>query len=173
MPMSKRQFRAWKARMEAIRQRRDWDALFALEDSGDFMYCLPDLLYGLAGPEGSPEPLNHPQRVLFLCMTLENCAQCDSLFNFFDEGLSVYGLETAAALEELGAPQSAALLREVLALLPPEGYPVDDYAACRALCGGPFGQAVEQADSRLADYPDGLLSGLYFAYAHAHREEFP
>ena len=34
----------------------------------------PDLLYGLAGPEGSPEPLNHPQRVLFLCMTLENCA---------------------------------------------------------------------------------------------------
>ena len=61
----------------------------------------------------------------------------------------------------------------MLALLPPEGYPVDDYAACRALCDGPFGQAVEQADSRLADYPDGLLGGLYFAYAHAHREEFP
>ena len=69
--------------------------------------------------------------------------------------------------------KSAALRRGVLALLPPEGYPVDDYAACRALCDGPFGQAVGQADSRLADYPDGLLGGLYFAYAHAHREEFP
>lgn len=172
MPMSKKQLRQWKAHMDAIIQDRDWEELFQLEDSGDFAMCLGSLIWTLAGPDNTP-PEGHTQRVLFLCIQVEDCTQCDSLFNFFDEGFSAYGPETAAALEEIGASQSAALLREVLALLPPEGFPAHDRAACRALYDGPFGKAVEKADSCFADYPDGNLGNLYFAYAHAHRREFP
>ena len=172
MPMSKKQLRQWRERMDAIIQNRDWGALFQLEDTGDFALCLDSLIWTLAGPDNAP-PQVHTHRVLFLCIQVEDCVQCDSLLNFFDEGFAAYGREAEKALEEIGAPRSAAALRQVLSALPEGGYPAGDWDACKALYGGAFGQILEQADSTLVDYPDGPMRDLYYAYAQAHREDFP
>jgi len=170
--MSKKRLREWKQRIDTIIQQRDWGALFQLEDPGDFALCLESLIWTLSGPDDAP-PEAHTHRVLFLCILLEDCTQCDGLWNFFDDGYAAYAPEAADALEELGAPKSAALLQDVLSKLPEKGYPAEDRAARQALTVGEFGQAVDRADSALCDYPDGPMSGLYYAYAHAHRDDFP
>ena len=170
--MSKKQLRQWRERIDAIMKNRDWEALFRLEDSGDFALCLSSLIWTLAGPDHTP-PQVRSHRVLFLCIQVEDCVQCDSLLNFFDEGFAPYGPEAVEALEEIGAPKSAAALREVLSALPAGGYPIGDRQACETLYSGPFGRALEQADSILVDYPVGPMRDLYYAYAQAHREEFP
>ena len=171
MPMSKKQLRQWRERIDAIIQNQDWDAMFQLADSGDFALCLTDPLWRLA--DGSPDRLNHPQRVLFLCILLEDCTQCDSLYSFFDEGFGSYGQETAEALDEIGASKSAAILRKVLSKLPEGGFPTEDRVACRALDDGAFGKVLDEANHMLCNYPDGPMCDLYFAYAKAHREDFP
>ena len=172
MPMSKKQLRQWKAHMDAIIQDRDWEELFQLEDSGDFAMCLGSLIWTLAGPDNTP-PEGHTQRVLFLCIQVEDCTQCDSLWNFFDDGFAPYAQETVEALRELGAPKSAAALEQVLAALPEDGYPVENTPACQALSEGEFGKRLEEADHILCNYPDGPMHGLYFTYAKAHRGDFP
>lgn len=172
MPMSKKQLRQWRERMDAIIQNRDWNALFQLEDTGDFAMCLANLIWTLAGPDNAP-PEAHAHRVLFLCIQVEDCVQCDSLLNFFDEGFAAYGPAAVEALAEIGASRSAAALGKVLSALPEGGYPADDEKARRALCDGAFGRVLEQADSVLADYPDGPMRDLYYAYAQANREDFP
>lgn len=172
MPMSKKQLRQWRERIDSIMKNRDWDALFHLEDSGDFALCLSSLIWTLAGPDNAP-PEQHVHQVLFLCIQVEDCVQCDSLLNFFDGGFAAYGPAAVKALEEIGAPASAAALGRVLEQLPEGGYPAGDREACDALYCGAFGRALEQADSVLVDYPDGPMGDLYYSYAHAHREDFP
>lgn len=64
MPMSEKE-----AQMQNIIENRDWDALFAMDDNGDFSWVLEQILWSFVTNREDGDldlsDLNHMQKVLF------------------------------------------------------------------------------------------------------------
>ena len=159
MPMSKKELqKRWaekEAQIQNIVKNRDWNALFAMDENGDFSWTLEQLLWSFVTNrvDGNLDisNLSHTQRVLFLVLELESATQADALLNFFEEGFAIYGREAVQALEEVGASQCAAALNAVVDTLPNGIYPKGD-----------------------KEFWDSIMSGknsdLCRTYAEAHRD---
>ena len=131
MPMSKKELqKRWaekEAQIQNIVKNRDWNALFAMDENGDFSWTLEQLLWSFVTNrvDGNLDisNLSHTQRVLFLVLELESATQADALLNFFEEGFAIYGREAVQALEEVGASQCAVALNAVVDTLSNGIYP--------------------------------------------------
>ena len=100
----------------------------------------------------------------------ESATQCDALPNFFEEGFAVYGRKAVQALEEVGAPQCAAVLRMVVDTLPNGIYPKGDKEFWDSIMTGKNSDIWDKADSVLVDYTDGWFPDLCRTYAEAHQD---
>ncbi len=169
MPMSEKE-----AQMQNIIENRDWDALFAMDDNGDFSWVLEQILWSFVTNREDGDldlsDLNHMQKVLFLVLELENATQADALPNFFEEGFAVYGREAVQALEEVGASQCAVALNAVVDTLPNGIYPKEDKEFWDSIMSGKNSGIWDEADHVLANYTDGWFPDLCRTYAEAHRD---
>ena len=178
MPMSKkemqRQMAEKEAQMENIVKNRDWNALFALDENGDFSWVLEQILWHFVTDrvDGNLDlsNLSHTQKVLFMVLELESATQADSLPNFFEEGFAAYGREAVRALEEVGAPRCAAALNAVVNTLPDGVYPKGDEGFWASIMSGENSDIWDKADRIFVNYTDGRFSDLCYAYAQAHRD---
>lgn len=178
MPMSKkemqRQMAEKEAQMQNIVKNRDWNALFALDENGDFSWVLEQILWHFVTDrvDGNLDlsNLSHTQKVLFMVLELESATQADSLPNFFEEGFAIYGREAVQALEEVGASQCAAALNAVVDTLPNGIYPKGDEEFWDSIMSGKNSDIWDNADSVLMDYTDGWFPDLCRTYAEAHRD---
>lgn len=148
---------------DKIVKDRDIDSLFLLNDNDDFSIALYEILNNQC--DYKPHTLNPTQRVLFLCMHLENAGQADSILGFLQEDFPEYAIEAVIALNEIGATKSAELIRQAVELLPENGSCFFDHAdeSSQTLMG--------KFDSEFSSYPDGLMSDLYRKYADNHRND--
>ena len=141
-------------------------SLFEIENVSDFNLELREVLIfnRPVGDEKFLANLNHPQRVLALCMLLEDYGQTDTILNFFDEFPS-YWDEAVKALAEVGAVKSSELIKRAIELLP------KDRILSTLDWGDLLTDEMSKIDDEFACYPDGLLDPLHKKYAEKHREE--
>lgn len=178
MPISKKEMqRRWaekEAQMQNIIKNRDWNALFAMDESDDFSWTLEQILWSFVTnrADGNLDlsNLTHTQKVLFLVLELENATQADALPSFFEEGFAVYGREAVQALEEVGASQCAVTLNAVVDTLPDGIYPKGDKEFWDSTMSGKNSDIWNKADRVFVDYTDGRFSVLCHTYAQAHRD---
>ena len=178
MPMSKKELqKRWaekEAQIQNIVKNRDWNALFAMDENGDFSWTLEQLLWSFVTNrvDGNLDisNLSHTQRVLFLVLELESATQADALLNFFEEGFAIYGREAVQALEEVGASQCAAALNAVVDTLPNGIYPKGDKEFWDSIMSGKNSDIWDKANSVLVDYTDGWFPDLCRTYTEVHRD---
>ena len=139
--------------------------LFQLTDNWDFAVGLREILANECDGNGQPTNMGHVKRVLFLCMMIEDAGQADMIFNFFDE-FPAYIDEVVDALFEIGAPKSAELIRDAVALLPADGVSITYAEYPREW------DLISEIDAKFADYPDGRMRDLCRKYAEAHKGDF-
>src|SRR5688572_12082684 len=75
-------------RRNKIVEDQDIESLFLLTDNGDFSIALNEILNNRC--DYKPDTLNPTERVLFLCMHLENAGQADTILNFLQEDYPQY-----------------------------------------------------------------------------------
>ncbi len=178
MPMSKKELqKRWaekEAQIQNIVKNRDWNALFAMDENGDFSWTLEQLLWSFVTNrvDGNLDisNLSHTQRVLFLVLELESATQADALLNFFEEGFAIYGREAVQALEEVGASQCAAALNAVVDTLPNGIYPKGDKEFWDSIMSGKNSDIWDKANSVLVDYTDGWFPDLCRTYTEVHQD---
>ena len=178
MPMSKKELqKRWaekEAQIQNIVKNRDWNALFAMDENGDFSWTLEQLLWSFVTNrvDGNLDisNLSHTQRVLFLVLELESATQADALLNFFEEGFAIYGREAVQALEEVGASQCAAALNAVVDTLPNGIYPKGDKEFWDSIMSGKNSDIWDKANSVLMDYTDGWFPDLCRTYTEVHQD---
>jgi hypothetical protein len=116
--------------------------------------------------------LNRAERVVFLIVDLDATATMEGLHGYYHSAAGEWAAEGADALDEIGAHESAAILREVNALFP-GGAPARDREARRDQLAGLPDAALERLEAlgaRFLAYPDGL-GGKLEQYAARHRSE--
>ncbi len=154
----------------AIRQQdkivkdQDIEGLFHLTDNDDFSIVLFQILNNRCA--FNPHSLNSVQRVLFLCMHLENAGQADHILSFLQDDFPEYSKEVIVALNEIGATKSAEIIRQAVALLPENGVSFYECADKKTQ------DLMNKLDSEFSNYPDGLMPDLYRKYAEFHRSNF-
>ena len=139
------------------------ESLFQLTDNEDFSIALYEILNNQCNY--NPDTLNSVQRVLFLCMHLENAGQADHILNFLQEEFPDYADEVVKALFEIGAKKSAELIKQAIELLPQNGtwfFKIADENS-QNLMG--------KLDREFSNYPDGLMCDLYRKYAEKHKSD--
>ena len=148
---------------DKIVKDQDMDGLFQLTDNADFSIALHEILNNQCNY--NPVTLNHTQRVLFLCMHLENAGQADHILSFLQEDFPDYTDEAVKALYEIGATKSAEIIKQAVELLPKNGiwfFKVADENS-QTLMG--------KLDWEFSGYPDGSMRDLYRKYAEKHRND--
>jgi len=150
--------------MDEVIKSGDLSKLFSLSDTVDFSIALMEMLS--AKCDYDPELLNPTQRILFLCIQIENSGQADTILNFLQEDYPAYSQEVVEALKAIGATKSAYYIQEAIGLLPTNGESFFDHATEATQ------QRMMQLDSQFSDYPDGPMPELYRSFAVAHREDF-
>lgn len=137
---------------------KDINQLLALDESDkqDFLLCLMyDFLCNM-----ELNQMNHAQQTLFLAMRLEDTCQADSLPSLSEEEEVFLALpKMQAALEELGAPKTAALIGELIAIVPEGTVPEWEW-----FFSGEQEKVIDRLDGEITDYPDGVMAELYIAY---------
>ncbi len=149
---------------DKIVKDQDIESLFQLTDNSDFSITLHAILNEQSG--GKPDTLNYSQRVLFLCMHLENAGQADSILSFLQEWFPEYASDVVDALNEVGAIQSAEIIKQAVELLPKNGIWFFDHADKNSQV------IMHKLDSEFSNYPDGSMPDLYRKYAESHRSDF-
>ncbi|MBQ7782387.1 MAG: hypothetical protein IJ368_00295 [Oscillospiraceae bacterium] len=148
--------------LEDIISKKDSNALMQLDDNE-----LDDLimkLYYECYSKTDISELNEAQLNIYLCSFLEDCTQADTAYTFIEEGMGRYILRAAAAYDAVGAPETAALVREMAELIPEavlDGEEPDDELMDKLM----------EFDEQISDYPDGIMSKLYREYARKHSAE--
>ncbi|MGN1102363.1 MAG: hypothetical protein ACI4RG_09235 [Huintestinicola sp.] len=148
--------------IEKIISQKDHTALLQLDDDS-LDDLLMQLIYESFG-EAFPERLNDVQMNIYLCSRLEDSVQADTLYSFVEDGMGEYLVRTAEAYENIGAPETAALIRKAAELIPQEvidGEEPDDELLDKLM----------ELDSSIGDYPDGIMRDIYRQYARAHLYE--
>jgi hypothetical protein len=157
------EMRSHLRRRDRIVKEQDIDALFNLDDASDFAIALHQIL--TSRYENGSNTLPPVQLNLFLCMSLENAGQADSILSFLQEWFPQHSSDAVRALNEIGAIRSAELIRQAVGLLPNDGswfFETVDQDS-RVL--------MEKIDRQFSSYPDGMLRDLYRKYADDHRSE--
>ena len=146
---------------DKIVKEQNIDALFQLSDNGDFTIALMEILNNQC--DYDPSTLNHVQRVLFLCIHLENAGQADSILGFLQEDYPDYTEEAVNALNEIGANKSAEIIKHAIELLPKDGTWFYETADKNSE------ELMNKLDSDFSNYPDGRMRDLYRKYAEKYR----
>jgi hypothetical protein len=149
---------------EKIVKDEDIDSLFLISGSDFFSIVLHSILCNRCN--NKPEILNPTQRVLFLCMHLENAGQADSILAFLQEWYPEFTDEVVYALNEISATKSAEIIKQAVELLPKNGSWFFNTADESAI------NLMVRLDREFSSYPDGFLCDLYRKYAEKHRSDF-
>lgn len=111
------------------------------------------------------EALNHEQKVLFLCMSLEGACQADTILSLHEEGIMLQMPEIYEALIEIGAPITASLVKEFINLLPPNTFEdmiLPDWNWFYK--DMEIEDKIRNIDSKISNYPDGSMQTIYYKY---------
>ena len=149
---------------DKIVKDQDIESLFQLPDNDDFSIALYEILNNKC--DYKPDALNPSQRVLFLCMHLENAGQADHILGFLQEDFSEFAGQAVSALKEIGATKSAEIIKQAVELLPNNGSWFFDNADENSQ------NLMSKLDREFSSYPDGLMRDLYRKYADNHRSDF-
>jgi len=149
---------------DKIVKDQDIEGLFLLTDNDDFSIALYEILNNQANYK--PDTLNPTQRVLFLCMHLENAGQADHILSFLQEDFPEYVGKAVNALNEIGAKKSAEIIKQAVELLPEDGSWFFDNADETSQ------NLMSKLDREFSSYPDGPMCDLYRKYANNHRSDF-
>ena len=149
---------------DRIVQEQDIDGLFKLTDNSDFSIALSEILNNRCGY--NPDKLNRTERILFLCMRLEDAGQADHILNFLQEEYPQWTHEVVNALKEIGAINSAEIIGKAIQILPENGSWFFDSADEDSQT------LMRKLDSEFSSYPDGPLTDLYRKYADNYRDDF-
>ena len=160
--------------VDQLMAMRDPEDIFALEDDTDFAIALSSALCDWTNGGESLEVLSTEAQVFFLCNALDAEVNNGGFSAFFYNSTGKWGPETIEALETVGAPQTAELLRQFLAPFPQDPYPRDQEERNELLLELPDSIAddLDALDDAFFAKPDGLLQDLYVAYAREHRDSF-
>ena len=151
-------------RIDRMIQMLDMDATFELEDNRDFASAMNGILDSKC--QGNPASLNHWQRTLYLCIHLENAGQADHILGFLQEDHPEYQEEAVAALNEIGAFESAKIIARAIEILPKDG------SWFFASSDEKSEKLMSALNSQFSSYPDGEMPDLYRRYAEEHRAGF-
>lgn len=160
--------------LEQLMAMRDMDEIFALEDDTDFVTALSSALWDRTESGKHLDAVSPEARVFYLCNALDAEVNNGGFSAFFYNPSGQWGPETIDALETVGAPGTAELLRRFIALLPCDGYPRDIAVRNDVLLEVPdtFDANVGELDDEFYAGPDGSLQALYVTYARDHRDDF-
>ena len=148
------------------------DDVLAHEDPTAFSIALSDLVCERCYDHGF-EALQPAERVAFCVDTLEREVNNGGFSQFFTNSSGDTALETLEALQTIGAPQAAELLRQALAVFPGSRPSRDRDERTE------FIDALDDAtqarlgdlDGRFYEYPDDLTA-LMRKYVQANRSGF-
>lgn len=148
--------------IEKIIQTKDAAQLRALDEM-DLRRCLwrlDEYYYDMPF-----DALNHEQRVLYLCIALEDACQADTILNLEENGLMLRMPEVYDALMEIGALETASLVQAFINLLPENTFrdsklPEWDWF----FEDEERAEEIDNIDGEIADYPDGNMMYLYHRY---------
>ncbi len=152
-----------QAYRDGIVARKDFSALFQLDDNAYFSIVLRGIL--LQMHDNNPDSLNSVQLNLLICMLLEDAGKADSILGFLQEDYPQYSDKVVHALNDIGAIKSSELIREAIELLPSDGSWFYDSASDDEV------KLMHKIDSSFSDYPDGFLCDLYRPYAEKNKEQ--
>lgn len=161
-------------KVKRLMAMRDLDEIFALEDDTDFATALSSALCDWTDYGESLDGLSPEAQTFYLCDILEMQVNNDGFVGFIFESYGQWAPETVDALETIGAPQTADILRRAIALLP-DGVCPRDYTQRNDLLfedEDKYYTAYNALDEEFYAYPDGVLSDLYVTYARDHRDCF-
>lgn len=145
-------------RFQDIMTNQDAAQLRALDES-DLGNFLIDLVYDVLC-KMPLSAMNHAQQTLYLAIRLEDTCQADALPSLSeDEELFRTLPQMQAALTELGAEQTAALIGELIAIVPAGTVPEWEW-----FFADEQKDTINRLDSAISDYPDGNMFQFYLAY---------
>ena len=152
-----------KKMIENILETKNYEQMKSL-DASDLMDCLINLNYDYFNKMPF-ETLNHEQKVVFLCMTLEDVCQADTILSLEEDGLMLQMPQIHDALLEIGAFNTALFVKEFIDLLPENTFKelklpewswfFEDVERK---------QKIENIDSEISNYPDGSMKIIYQKY---------
>lgn len=161
-------------KVDRLMKMRNLDEIFALEDDTDFCIALSSALDDWAEYGEELDRLSPEAQVFYLCDALESKVNNDGIYGFILESYGHWAPETVDALETIGAPKTADILRRAIALLPDGVCPKDNIERETILLDNDdyYSEAYGVLDEEFYACPDGDLQGLYAAYAREHRDCF-
>lgn len=143
---------------DSIILNQDVEGLLALSDS-EKDDLLDRILWHYL-PFKSLNEMNEVQKTLYLASTLEDTCQADALPSLSENPEIFLALpEIKKSYETLGALKTAALLDELISLLPAGIVPEWDW-----FFEGATGEIIERIDSEICNYPDGVMHQIYVTY---------
>lgn len=137
---------------------KDVDGLLTLSEREKEEFLLV-LIYDYLSAKSLHE-MSEVQKTLFLASRLEDTCQADALPSLAEDKEVFLALpEIKTAYEKLEAPKTAALLEELISLVPVGTVPKGDW-----FFEDERKELIFKIDSEICDYPDGPMCRLYIAY---------
>ena len=157
-----------------LNSMRDLDEIFALEGDNEFSIAFSSALEDWTEYGEHLEALSPEARIFYLCNAIERDVNCDGFLGYIFEHDGCYATETVVALETIGAPKTADILRRAIAFLPNGVCPTDYFEREDILFTDydGYSSAYSELDEEFYSYPDGVLWQLNAAYARARRDSF-
>jgi hypothetical protein len=148
------------------------DDVLAKQDGTDFSIALSNLVCGRWDRDGFAA-LTRAEQVAYCVDALEREVANGGFDQFFWNYSGDTAHETLEALQAIGAPQAAALVREAIACFPGGKVPSSREERERLLesMGEAPREKWSQLDDRFHEYPDDL-TGLMRAYVRENRANF-
>lgn len=146
-----------------IIKTKDSNSLLSL-DEWDLEECLIKLVYDYFS-EMPFESLNNEQKVIFLCVILEDTCQADSIFSLAEDEIFLKLPEMHKALIDIGALKTAAYLNEFINLIPNDTFEHSKIPEWNWFFeNSEREEKISEIDSKIADYPDGYMRTIYHNY---------
>ena len=146
---------------DKIIEKEDIEGLFSLNDNSDFSIALYEIL--VKRNEKETNSLNKIELNLYLCMSLENAGQADSILTFLQEWFPNQNETTIKSLNEIGATKSSEIIKKAIELLPKNGSWFFDSSNEESE------KLMSKLDTDFSNYPDGSMRDLYRKYAERNR----
>lgn len=128
-----------------------------------FLDILIELNYSFLSKFNRKE-LNNTQKVLVYCILLEDAVQADSIVNLLEELITYDELkDISEAYNALGAKKTSNLINELKELLHNNKDDIDSENIA-FLADEELYKKVMNIDSAICDYPDGVMSDIYYKY---------
>lgn len=113
------------------------------------------------------QDLNQQQKIIYLCMKLEDACQADSILSLYENDMMLLLPEMYDSFIDIGANKTAKLIKDFIDILPQDTFtlsklPEWDYFFEKEETKNKIGDI----DKQISDYPDGLLINLYYKFVH-------